>query len=197
MRTVPRSFVFTLNNYSEADVERFRSMTNVRYFVAGREIAPTTGIPHLQGYCELSNVMRLNTLQHKFSGIHVEPRRGTQQQAIDYCKKGGDVIEFGTPKQKGRRNDVVALRQYFDRFMSEYIDSPECNLVVLRILEKYKPFKGPVRTWKTKVLGVMVDLAQVSLGFALRLFLMFIGKMILKWMDVNMSTEMTSVNRQK
>ena len=49
-----RNFIFVLNNYTEEDVERLTKFP-CRYIVFAKEIAPTTGTPHLQGYCELED----------------------------------------------------------------------------------------------------------------------------------------------
>lgn len=44
---------------------------------------------HWQGYIEFKNGRkRLSAVKKVLPGYHLEPRRGTQQQAIDYCKKG-------------------------------------------------------------------------------------------------------------
>ena len=76
------------------------------YLTYGKEVS-STGTPHLQGYLEWFTSISLVALKKRLGipEIHLEARIGTQQQAIDYCHKDGDFVEYGVRK-KGR---VVAL----------------------------------------------------------------------------------------
>lgn len=48
-------WIFTVNNYTEADVQLLQQLANREcvYMCFGKEIAPSTGTPHLQGFCIL------------------------------------------------------------------------------------------------------------------------------------------------
>jgi len=90
------------------------------FFVGQLEMCPDTGRLHYQCYMELSRAVRLTTLK-TWVGLeraHFEARRGTQQQAIDYCTKEDtrveDPITHGEPKQQGARNDLVRVREMLD-----------------------------------------------------------------------------------
>ena len=50
-----RRWCFTLNNYTDEDLQQLRGVvpSKCRYIVFGREVAPETETPHLQGYLEL------------------------------------------------------------------------------------------------------------------------------------------------
>lgn len=67
---------------------------------------------HYQGYTEFSKLKRFTQLKRAFPGYHFERRRGTQQQAIEYCKKDehrlGGPWEWGTPCEvaQGKRTDI-------------------------------------------------------------------------------------------
>lgn len=66
--------------------------TAVARCVVQLEQAPGTGMLHLQGYVEFQNARRLSTVRYwvaayGMQGAHLEPRKGTPQQAWDYCKK--------------------------------------------------------------------------------------------------------------
>jgi len=59
-----------------------------------KELAPDTGRLHVQGYIAMNSstkvtgFMKALGLDHKQRNVwHVEPRNGTEQQAIDYCSK--------------------------------------------------------------------------------------------------------------
>lgn len=63
---------------------------SVTYAVYQLEICPTTGRLHLQGYLELDRAQRITQVKRNnafLSTAHLEPRRGTQAQAIEYCEK--------------------------------------------------------------------------------------------------------------
>lgn len=74
-----------------------------KYLIFGRERCPTTGRMHLQGYVEFENAKTLNGVKAALecgNGIHLEKRRGTVTQAIEYCKKDGDFFEKGDPSME-------------------------------------------------------------------------------------------------
>jgi len=86
------------------------------YYVFQQEVTPDTGRVHLQGYVVLLRKTRLTTLYRKFAA-HFEIRRGTHQQALDYCTKDETrrpntvPITYGTFEGgAGRRNDIAAFR---------------------------------------------------------------------------------------
>ena len=94
-------WVFTLNNYTEDDVSRLGRLggdldrSGISYLVYGREVGES-GTPHLQGFVILSSRRHLAGVRSLISERgHFEICRGTPQQASDYCKKGGDYVEFG------------------------------------------------------------------------------------------------------
>lgn len=102
-----RNCVFTWNNYSEEDEEYVQGL-ECKYLVYGREKGEE-GTPHLQGYIELAKRTRFNALRKMFKNNHIEKRRGTAQQAADYCKKDEDFFEKGTISNPGKRNDLNAF----------------------------------------------------------------------------------------
>lgn len=113
-------YCFTVNNYSfddETDIkvhaEDWKD-TDASYCIFGKEIAPDTGTPHLQGYIEYSKKKRFAWVKRRFPrGTHIEARKGTAAQAAEYCKKGDDIWETGAISQprRGRRTDLDAIRQ--------------------------------------------------------------------------------------
>ena len=97
-----RSYVFTFNNYSEADEVSVRAI-DCSFLVYGREKGES-GTPHLQGFVYFSNARRFDSVRKMLLGAHVEVCRDVAA-AIQYCRKDGDVFEKGnpplTPVQKG------------------------------------------------------------------------------------------------
>lgn len=90
----------TMPNYTE---EIFNSIPSVldalcSYYVFGKEIAPKTGLPHLQFMCSFKGKKRLSVVRKLFpifAHWEVKSKYSTFLQASDYCKKEGDFIEFG------------------------------------------------------------------------------------------------------
>ena len=123
-----RRFVFTLNNYSDVHIQELRDLSNhevVRYLVFGRELAPTTGTPHLQGFIVLNRAQRHSWLRNRFAGIHTENARGTSVEAAEYCKKEGDFEEFGElPANQGKRTDIEKFCQWVTEFIEAHGRAP-------------------------------------------------------------------------
>ncbi|QMW68700.1 replication-associated protein [Crucivirus-190] len=94
-----RDFVFTYNNYNDEVETRIKAFGEqyARYIVYGREIAPTTGTKHLQGYIYLKSSNTRKSLIKHIGKCYIAPRsrRATFEQAITYCKEDGDFYEFG------------------------------------------------------------------------------------------------------
>ena len=110
-----KRWVFTVNNPSGADEQALLGATDTfQYLVIGRERG-NSGTPHLQGFLilrvklRLANVKQLNGLQR----AHLEPARGTNEQAAAYCKKDGDFDEIGElPTSQGKRSDFDSLKEW-------------------------------------------------------------------------------------
>lgn len=80
------------------------------YLIYGIEKCPTTGQVHFQGYVEFRKRMSMEKVKLFFNDntIHIERRRGTQEEAIEYCKKDDNYHEVGTPNYSGKRNDLLS-----------------------------------------------------------------------------------------
>ena len=79
--------------------------THIQYYIFGRERAPNTGTLHLQGYVEFKKLVSYKSIKKILNNntIHIEERRGTQEQAINYCRKEDQQpFQFGEPKTSGR-----------------------------------------------------------------------------------------------
>lgn len=103
-----RNFCFTLNNYTEVDIDNLKKL-DAKYIIFGKEIAPTTKTPHLQGYIEFTNAKTLKSLKKINASIHWEFRKGTANEAAIYCKKDGDYYEHGNITNQGHRTDLINI----------------------------------------------------------------------------------------
>ncbi len=107
-----RRFCFTWNNYTVADTLTIKNffVERCKYAIAGEEIAPTTGTPHIQGFCNLIKPMRFSAIkQHLSDSIHIEKANGSDEQNQAYCRKTGTWFEQGAPCKQGRRTDLESV----------------------------------------------------------------------------------------
>jgi len=103
-----RRCVFTLNNYTLEEMELIKQLP-VQWIVFGREIAPVSGTPHLQGAFVIGKQVSNSTIKSwpGFGRAHFEVMKGTPQQSRDYCsKEDRNFYERGTMPQEGKRNDL-------------------------------------------------------------------------------------------
>lgn len=115
-----RAWCFTVNNPSEplrpADWDPTPS-----YCVHQLEKGEA-GTPHYQGYVEFGQPVSMLQLKRNLPTAHLERRKGTAQQARDYCMKEetradspeAGPFEFGEFKAKtpGQRTDLEDLKDY-------------------------------------------------------------------------------------
>lgn len=100
---------YCLTFYTEPKIEH---KEGIRYFIAGKEICPSTGKLHWQAYIELYNSQRWNWIKKAFNDrtIHIEGRLGTREQARDYCKKDKQYYEWGRwISGQGHRSDLETI----------------------------------------------------------------------------------------
>lgn len=113
-----KDWVFTINNYSDEDMQALRGLVpdEARYLVFGREVAPESGTPHLQGFVQLLVRVRRGAVSRMpgFGRAALFTRRGSVQEAAVYCKKENDFEEFGTPTAQGKRKDLEEVKEAID-----------------------------------------------------------------------------------
>lgn len=135
-----RAFCFTLNNYSEEDEARIAAV-GAQYTVYGKEVGEA-GTPHLQGYLYFKNQRRILAVFKKLKGAHVEIRHGTHEQAVAYCKKDGDFVEYGvepepnggsTTEEKIRRNKRIR-----EGTLNELVDEGIIDITQVRKIKNAK-----------------------------------------------------------
>ena len=146
--------MITINNPTLEEEEEINMIDSeeldihdINYFVWQYEKVDTL---HIQGYVEFTKQKRLSAIKKIFGKRgHYEPRRGTQQQAIKYCKKErtryDGPFEYGTPKSQGTRNDLIQLKQAIDdglnddelisTYISAYARYP-------KLIEKFKALRN-------------------------------------------------------
>lgn len=117
-----RHWCWTLHGVEEmkdpAETALKELLGKTRYTVWQKEVAGSGAI-HLQGYSEFSAPIRLTALKRLLPSAHWEARRGSREQARDYCKKdatrvlGEEPHEHGVwnTRGAGNRTDLQGLYQ--------------------------------------------------------------------------------------
>jgi hypothetical protein len=92
-----RGWCFTLNNYNPQDEENIQNViaSFARYIVYGREVAPETGTPHLQGYVYFNNARQRKAVARLLPRARLDVANGSGKQNRDYCTKEGNFYEHG------------------------------------------------------------------------------------------------------
>lgn len=146
----------------------------VRYAIYGEEITPTTNRLHWQSYIELDKPTRPAAIKKLYAdkGINISVRRGTREQARDYCKKEKKFTEHGEwISGQGCRTDLKKLVEDMKsgtKLSDIMLNEPNLycryrnglkdiySVIQKKNNNKYKPVEvivitGPSRTGKTRL----------------------------------------------
>lgn len=147
-----RNFIFTHNNYENTVLE---DTLECRFIAYSRELAPSTGTPHLQGYVCFTNPRTLSGTRKAMSGCHVEPMRGSISQNDVYISKMVNPVERGDKpiinEDKGRAN-ALRFKRAIDAAKEGLFDQIDCDLYARyystwkRIREDHQPNPSPLDT---------------------------------------------------
>lgn len=103
-----RDYCFTLNNFTDADLEDLKKLEEnprLRYIIAGNEVGEE-GTKHIQGYVYFHNATLFSFLKKALPRAHIEACRGTPDENITYCSKDGEFYEKGErPISQKRRGE--------------------------------------------------------------------------------------------
>lgn len=164
-----RGFCYTLNNYTESDIETLRAL-ECRYHVFGKEVGEKL-TPHLQGFIYFDNPRSFGNKLKTMLKWHIEPMRGTPQQASEYCKKSdpqpfekGELPHSETVNKwdsiKTRILEGCSLEELFTEFPQESI---MYNKGMRDYFDRFKPkhfysLPLPYRPFQQD----LIDLAQTT-----------------------------------
>jgi len=148
-----RAWCFTLNNYTDEDINKIKlELADASYAVIGKEVGEE-GTPHLQGYFQWKSLLSFNQVKSKLGDrAHLEPANGTPGENKTYCSKAGDYFEIGSCKRQGQRTDLEDIRKKVkegETFTKLIEDG--YNLQALKYAEKVLPYISPVQRDKPMV----------------------------------------------
>lgn len=133
----------------------------ITYGIYSEEVSSETGLYHFQGYVELSRTQRLSYVRRICEAGHYEIRRGTQEEAINYCIKSdthvGGPYEWGTRSAgQGARIDIDKfrkdiesgknIRELAEDHLSYFLRYPNGAKWLIDILQPRKP-RSPLVIW--------------------------------------------------
>lgn len=146
-----KNVCFTLNNYTEEDKNLLKQV-KCKYICIRYEKGEE-GTPHIQGFIQFENKIRLTGLKKIHKKAHWEFMRGTTDQAINYCKKDGIFEEKGEVTKMGQRNDIIEAKKKVCQGGLRAIlhNEAEYNLQTIRICEKMLTYHEEKRNWKPHV----------------------------------------------
>jgi hypothetical protein len=153
--SVSRKWVFTINNYTEADCERIRdwaALDECLGISAGLEVGGKSGTAHIQGYLIAGKATRKTYFYTKFRGdksckFWMDVPRGDWEQNAKYTTKDENVLVWKVPPESeaGRRMDLEDFHEALKR-------KPEMTSVELAesghlgCLAKYPRLRNELRT---------------------------------------------------
>jgi hypothetical protein len=140
-------YCFTYFKFPEKLVsycERLSELDCFQYIIAQIEESPKTGRLHIQGYIEFSKNTAMKTIKNILPGVHLEIKKGTREQAREYCRKTETSVcsplEIGVwiPSIQGKRNDLKLIKNLIkENVPIEVIINNNCtNYQQIRMTEK-------------------------------------------------------------
>lgn len=150
-----RNCCFTLFDFGDDWKLTMKDISDVdkcKYICGQLEEGKETGRAHIQGYIELSEGTSLRTLKKKVfknDSVHIEKRRGTQDEAIKYCMKDDsridDFVEYGVRGKQGKRSDIEKVMGMIEDGIDMNEISSECPSEWVKY---YKAFEKKARMLK-------------------------------------------------
>lgn len=145
-----RRYLFTLNNYTE---DEYLAMDTwpVVYLIVGKEKAPVTGTPHLQGYVVVNQAQRISAMKKLNARAHWTIANGSTEQNYVYCSKDHDFKEVGVKPMadvtRARAAGDAHKRQYDEFKESVLSGATDQELIDLHgpIVCKYPRYKDQIR----------------------------------------------------
>lgn len=131
---------YTLNNYSDDELSRFSRLPEYAVFhVVGKEVGEG-GTPHLQGTVGYSRRRTMAQVKNDFSPrMHLETTRNVAQ-SIEYCRKEGDSLTFGTPPSGPTQGKRADLDDFKSSVLGGTYDPRTLRLEHSEVMAKYSRF---------------------------------------------------------
>lgn len=125
-----RKWCLTLNNYSKNEYDELLSQCHSKKwkYIFGKEVGEENMTPHIQGYIEHDEAIRLSTLKKICKRGHFEKSKGSRDQNYNYCCKDGE-FETNLPKPIIKCKNVKEAREKVLEEIQEAEHIRYCNLM--------------------------------------------------------------------
>lgn len=151
-----KRYCFTWNNWADhcKDAEeRLEAWADEKcvFAIWGKEKAPSTGTPHLQGFWHATVKKTIKQIAKMFPGISVYIAKGSDEENRVYCSKGTDVREFGEPTVPDRSfkelaQEAAKMSNPLDGLAAIEKEMPHVLMqsrnIKMYFLDKIKPYAG-------------------------------------------------------
>lgn len=146
-----RSWCFTLNNPTKEEEETLQRI-ECKYLLYGREVAPGTKTPHLQGYVYVRNKKSLKQMKKLIPRSHLEVAKGDVKSNQDYCMKDGDYWSKGTPPKGGGStlSQAQKNKKLMETSIEELVSNGDISILTIPALVKARYLIGLVKTPLTR-----------------------------------------------
>lgn len=128
------NWIFTLNNYTFKELLDIISYGNFKYMHFGFEIGEENGTPHLQGYFQLHDKKRRETIKNEIGCQRLSLRKAyaSAEANYKYCSKQGDIYVFPFPESIPTHKGVSASNNQYLSKMYKMIDEGKTMYEVSR-----------------------------------------------------------------
>ena len=151
------------------------------------EVCPETSRVHAQGYVQFTKQLTRNQVKKYFDSttIHLEPRKGSHEEAVAYCSKEDTRLEgeesgpfiYGTPSIQGERKDLKKLHSAVLSTINDKttirrfaLENPSLYVRNHNGIDKLIAYHQQSRNFKTKVLIYWGDSGTGKTRDAMSLF---------------------------
>lgn len=145
-----RNWFCTLNNPTDEETDNILEY-DAQYILAYEERGEKCGTLHIHFYIEHKFQKSFNVMKKAFPRANIQVARGNAEHAKAY-NKGVIILERGTPKRQGTRNDIKEVVELVKVCNMREIAEQTTSYQSLRTAEKMIVYFEKKRTFKPKVL---------------------------------------------
>lgn len=177
-----RGWVFTWNDYTNEDIEYLKTTLSTHQYLFGEEIAPSTGMKHLQGVVRFQNARSFDSVKKLLKKSHIELCKNWMA-SLNYCSKDGQTFTNIERKIKKEPLKNKLLKKYesitWKDWQKKIIDICETEPDDRKINWIYDPIGANGKSYLAKYIYLKYD-AIIGDGKKQDVF-----NQILIWMEKN------------